>query len=108
MNYFRELHLKTHFSEEETLLFSRLADDPLCNKALEQHQKIMELAGKSSIAAFTALTALMEEHIRFEERVLFPRLEAQLPAATLARIGDRLAALHTGHEKDGYEDEFWR
>ena len=37
------------------------------------------------------LGAILGDHVRFEERELFPLLEASLPAETLEEIGSELA-----------------
>ena len=46
----------------------------------------------------------VDDHIRFEERVLFPHLQQKLSDAELEKIGGQLV-----HEPfvDEYEDEFW-
>ncbi len=53
------------------------------------------------------LALLVDEHIRFEERILFPFLESELPAEKLADIGTQLKEMHLAPKADNYRDEFW-
>jgi hemerythrin-like domain-containing protein len=112
VKYFWEGHLQEHFREEEILLFSKL-DDELTNRAKRDHQV---LAGwfmriiESKVEYFQdyfSFTELLVNHIRFEERVLFPFMEEHLPAAVLEEIGEVLAGNHTIAFDDHYPDEFW-
>ncbi|WP_343703714.1 hemerythrin domain-containing protein [Chitinophaga sp.] len=105
--YFWETHLKQHFREEETLLFNTVKEEG-CTEALRQHAAIAALVKRQDAGSLAELAALMEQHIRFEERELFPHLETVLPADTLARIGAELTRLHAAEKKDDYKDEFWR
>jgi hypothetical protein len=109
--YFWESHLKKHFEEEETLLF--LPDDPDCRKAISEHKQIATLIeqltdmGCTDGSQLTKLSDLVEAHIRYEERELFPHLEATLTPAQLADAGAQLAASHSANHPDDYADEFW-
>lgn len=111
VEFFWKNHLAVHFKEEEELLFDPI-NDPFCDKAKEDHQiirkeieKIMnnEERGKHD---YLHLAQLINQHIRFEERVLFPNLELLLSEQKLEEIGRRLAQFHTVY-KDDYADEFW-
>lgn len=108
--YFWSTHLKTHFEEEEQLLFTN-TDDPLTAQALKEHQhlrllmeRIKENAEESLLAEFAAL---LQEHIRFEERIVFPHLEKSFCEEELVTIGAELDRVHQ-HQTDDYKDEFWR
>ena len=110
--YFWDEHLEEHFREEEELLFNKL-DDELTDKARRDHQV---LAGwfKRIIGGdvedfqdFFSFTELLTNHIRFEERILFPFLEEHLPKAVLKEIGEALTRTHTIAFDDDYADEFW-
>ena len=50
---------------------------------------------------------LLTKHIRFEERELFPHIEAALPDAALKQIGEFLSNRHAVPVVDDYPDEFW-
>jgi len=106
--------LEPHFIEEENLLFNKLQlTDELRIKAEQQHAAI-----RNKIAAFKILTetkeadllhfaALLEEHIRFEERTLFPHIEKTLSREELDEIGRQLEEDHVNKECVVWDDEFW-
>ncbi|SDF73371.1 Hemerythrin-like domain-containing protein [Mucilaginibacter pineti] len=112
VNYFWENHLKAHFSEEDFLLFSRI-DDPLTSQGKNEHTMITLLLSKindaegNNSAAYEQFAEYLTRHIRFEERVLFPFLEQELPDHVLTYIGNYLAKQHETPFKDNFEDEFW-
>lgn len=112
IKYFWENHLQKHFEEEETLLFI-LMQDSLVEEAIAEHKHIRQLMR----AFFTTETVdptqlniladTLDNHIRFEERILFPHMEEKLPEEKLTELGSRLQELHPIREKDDYPDEFW-
>jgi len=113
LNYFWTGHLNQHFKAEEELLF-RKVNDPLCDRALQEHVQLKEMI--SSLVVHTSpdkyalldkFAVILAEHIRFEERVLFPYLEKAMTAAQLAEVGSRLSELHEEEFEDNYPDEFW-
>lgn len=105
-------NLKNHFREEETLLFQEVYD-PLCIQALEEHRRIGELVqaiegtGAGTLANYAALAELVDKHIRFEERKLFPFLEQKMTKEQLSEVGAQLSRLHELPVDDVYEDAFW-
>lgn len=112
VSFFWKQHLKEHFLEEESLLFDEL-NDPLTDQAKTEHLMLTrwintinhpEPAKNSDYILFTEL---LNKHIRFEERVLFPHLEASLPLATLSSACVYLEQQHQAPFKDDYPDEFW-
>ena len=111
VHHFWQDHLQDHFREEETILFNALENDPQCNKAVEQHREltaaVQSLPSGISTDNLLQFAALLDEHIRFEERVLFPFLEQKLSEEQLAAIGKSLEELHTTKTEDDYPDEFW-
>ena len=56
---------------------------------------------------FLSFAELMINHIRFEERVLFPHLEKELPVSTLETVGAYLEQQHQAPFKEDYPDRFW-
>lgn len=112
VQYFWDNHLRQHFEEEEKLLFAAL-QDRLCNQAISEHNNIRQLAAAvgSIIPVLPEQLSLLadsiDNHIRFEERTLFPHIERELPEEVLTDIGLRLKLLQEGHPKDNYPDEFW-
>lgn len=109
--YFWSTHLAEHFREEEELLLSD-AKDELCIQAVQEHQQLKLLVGKiESVAVIEdimAFAVLLNAHIRFEERVVFPYLEESIKENELAWIGDRLKERHTRLMEDSFRDEFWK
>ncbi len=51
------------------------------------------------------LADIVDDHIRFEERVLFPHLQEQLSDEQLEKIGEQIV---NEPLTDNYEDEFWK
>ena len=111
VDYFWKEHLEQHFREEEDILFLN-RENALCERAIREHRQIETLVKKlgSSIpekAGLRHLADLVHDHIRFEERELFPYLESNLSNTELEEIGIKLQQLHTGKQGDCYRDEFW-
>lgn len=109
--YFWTHHLKKHFEEEENLLFNKWPHEG-CTRALKDHQAIEKkitaiTTSKASEQAFIELAEMIDEHIRFEERELFPFLEQNIPVQELILIGAELDKLHKKPVEDNFEDAFW-
>ena len=51
------------------------------------------------------LADTVEDHIRYEERVLFPHLQQELSNEQLEIIGEQIVDEPLA---DNYEDEFWK
>ncbi len=114
VHFFWEELLQEHFRQEETILFQKISD-PLCEEGFRQHREIKALIGQITGSSFEnqdyglyeKLVDMVDDHIRFEERTLFPFLESSLTAAQLAAAGSALTELHAVVPKDYYPDEFW-
>jgi hemerythrin-like domain-containing protein len=110
--YFWKHHLQNHFEAEEQILFARI-QHRLCNRALDEHRRIRasveDIGCSAAVAAeqLIFLTDSIDDHIRFEERLLFPMLEQELPEQELVAIGAGLAALHQEPISDNFPDQFW-
>ncbi|HEY8689314.1 MAG TPA: hemerythrin domain-containing protein [Chitinophagaceae bacterium] len=109
--FFWENNLQQHFKEEEELLFNVIDDDKI-NTAIEQHTSIREKINAlyNSHADTLLLQQFAEElndHIRYEERILFPFLEKALPQNELQQIGAALDSSHSNNYNENYPDEFW-
>ena len=77
---FYSTNLKYHFAEEEESIFKILGNDhPLISEAVTQHQifRKMEENGFKNPEEIETFRALLELHIRTEERVIFPEIEKQ-------------------------------
>ena len=112
VNFFWEKHLEKHFIEEEELLFKNI-DDVLCTKGKQDHLSIIseieaivsgEHIGKHN---YLHLVSAINQHIRFEERVLFPHLELLLSEIELQHIQECLSASHVASFEDDFSDQFW-
>lgn len=112
VKYFWDNHLQGHFKLEETILFPLLLRDNLVEQAISEHEHIRQLV-KTTISVepvkpdqLITLADILDAHVRFEERTLFPYLEKELPENKLSELGMRLQVSHQACEKD-YPDEFW-
>ena len=111
--YFAARLLLPHFKEEEVILFP-LSNDELVTKAIQQHKEINAQLAKLSAGdeeslkmQLAELANMTDNHIRFEERELFPRMESILSDEQLEAVGKQLNDIHALPVKDDYEDEFW-
>jgi hemerythrin-like domain-containing protein len=87
--------LVKHFQEEESILVPRLIDNALILRMCDEHNKLREIfayLGTSDDIENTLISfgKLLESHIRFEERELFPMIESTLPEDTLVEIGNMI------------------
>jgi len=108
--FFWTQHFAPHFKEEEEFLFAPVKDDKV-QKAIEDHKRIKSLINelahldsKESSKQLSGLADTVDEHVRYEERVLFPYLEASLSVEQLEIIG---AHISDKPLQDNYEDTFW-
>jgi hemerythrin-like domain-containing protein len=106
--------LEPHFLEEENLLFTNLAEDDTLRLTAEQHhaalrEKIKELKTDTEINVqhFHSFADLLEVHIRFEERILFPHLERAIKEEELEIVGSLLEADHQKKKAFSWHDQFW-
>ena len=83
-----------HFAKEEELLLPALGpgDEALADRLRAEHAEVRRLAAElgDDVAAARELGELLNDHVRFEERELFPHLEATLDPARLEEIGRQL------------------
>ncbi len=91
-----------HFHVEEQVLFPVHAEiagagDPVLVRALADHAKIRAMAASLADAANPSAAELVElgdvlsDHVRLEERELFPAIEGELSDEQLIRLGERIA-----------------
>ena len=110
VTYFWNQHFSEHFREEEEILFAPLKDD-LEKKAIADHRQVQALiqavggsTGEDPYTTLARLADIVDEHVRYEERVLFPHLEKELSESQLEEIGRQLPG---DAIKDNFEDAFW-
>jgi hemerythrin-like domain-containing protein len=87
--------LRRHFEEEETLIFSLLPEsDEGVQHALREHRQLREqieqMQEGTESGLFVAFADLLDKHIRFEERTLFPHIEQTLSMADIVSVGKAL------------------
>lgn len=96
-----------HFRAEEELLLPAYArhagfDRPEIARVLVEHVDLrrrgqdLEAAADPEPSALRELGERLEGHIRFEERELFPMIEAALPDDELGRLGAAFADVDDG------------
>lgn len=113
VHYFWQTHMQPHFYEEETILFVPVQDTAV-QKALNEHSDIkgqIEIIIASENIQPLQLKMLadaVDNHVRYEERELFPHLEKMLTEAQLKEIGSKLQTAANTVCNDEFADEFWK
>ena len=109
VRYFWNEALYPHFAEEEEDILSFLnANNELKQQTLNEHLSISQLIEKlNTESELLELADLLDKHIRFEERVLFPYLEMSLSEEQLNEIGQKISISHKDFE-DNYSNQFWK
>lgn len=111
MDYFWKGFLAHHIAYEENTLF-KLLKDGIVQKVLKQHQairiQIIKATGdEANKEDVLKLAELLSNHIRFEERTLFPHAERCLSGEQLITLGKILSERPVLTDDDGYSDKFW-
>ena len=111
VNWFWENHLQLHFKKEDELLVPLMpADDQLINRMSEEHEEIEALvhinANIADEANLTLIADKVNDHIRFEERLLFPHIESSLSTYQLDFILKKLMV--DPPECSKWDEEFWK
>jgi hemerythrin len=92
-----DCEIAEHFADEERLL-AHMAGDADRQRLLNEHQQLTDLAEQTralrrqtdpDAAVVRRIGELLDQHIRWEERELFMRLQDQLTDAQLAELGHR-------------------
>ena len=93
--------LRKHFSKEEQYLVPGFEENDLMKQMLEEHKKLEELYNKivkdtegwtptEQRDKLNLFGELLDLHIRFEERELFPMIEESLSEEQLEELGEKL------------------
>ncbi|MBF8455696.1 hemerythrin domain-containing protein [Kaistella sp. G5-32] len=101
-------NLKPHFDEEEETIFKVLGEKhPLIKEAISQHRTFRKMIedGFKSPEEVETFRALLELHIRTEEREIFPEIEKQ---ATDEQLEIILKLDHPELKEPEYDDIFWK
>ena len=109
VKWFWENELELHFRKEEEILAPHLpADNPLVQQMFREHEEIEALININAMIVdediLTQIADAVRDHIRFEERVLFPFAESFIPSQEMENIHPEL--LKTA-ERTKWVDEFW-
>ena len=107
-DWFFEHQLIPHFNLEEAHIFSILEpDNELLIRAMAEHRSLKRLFSdtKDVEQSLHKIEEELEQHIRFEERILFPAIQ-------LVATEKQLDYIAEVHEEVGFEDnvadEFWK
>lgn len=98
--------LDRHFALEEDVVIPRVYGrdielDALCTDVVRQHAEMRAMALEVQAASLSddardeilaRLGDVLEEHVRHEERLVFPRIEAVLDDSALAALAERTSA----------------
>ena len=107
-DWFYKNHLIPHFEMEETHIFPILEDDnELVKRALAEHRRLKRLfeEREDDIKTLSKIEEELEQHIRFEERVLFPEIQK-------VATEDEFLHIEKIHQSerfiDNEKDPFWK
>ena len=113
VQYFWQQHLQPHFRQEEKIFFAPIKDR-LVQRAINEHkyikQQVEDLAnysGNNERKSLAKIADMVYEHVRYEERDLFPHLERKLSKEQLENIGEQNQKHYQTSLRDLYEDQFW-
>ena len=112
VQYFWQHHLQPHFRQEEKVLFAPIKDNQV-QRAIRDHKYIQLLiqglddSENNDRTHLAKIADMVDAHVRYEERVLFPHLERKLNKEQLETIGNLIQKHHPSPLQDQYEDQFW-
>jgi len=88
--------LQDHFTEEENHLTPYFINNPLIERMQAEHKNMkaafeaLNTGGSDLKAGLADLGEMLNDHIRFEEKELFPMIENTLSESELEEIGSKL------------------
>jgi hemerythrin-like domain-containing protein len=108
--WFWKNHLQEHFREEEQILAPHIpADNELLKQMFDEHDEIEAMIyineNIPDAILLGNLAQAIDDHIRFEERQLFPYAEKIIPEKELNLVYEQLPKEKLECEK--WEKEFW-
>lgn len=106
--WFKIHYLDPHFEAEEEHIFPVLGNNhELVKRALKEHRRLKRLFSQDTEVeiALNNIEEELDSHIRFEERVLFNKIQEVASAEQLADIEKH----HNGIQfsDDDWQDHFW-
>jgi len=109
ITWFWKNHLESHFEDEEkTLALYLPPNDELIKRMMQEHEAIRWLLPDGKLRSALELKLLSQhihDHIRFEERELFPYIEKKLTTDQLNEIFLKID--HPPHCLTDWKIEFW-
>ena len=113
VQYFWKQNLQPHFREEEKFHFFSLKDRQV-QRAINEHKLIKQEiegltnhSGRNLRKRLAALADMVDDHVRYEERILFPHLQRRLSREQFEIIGRQIEEQNRSCPKDQFEDQFW-
>jgi len=110
-----ERDINKHFVLEENYLVPQLRQkrfpEYLIRSLLNDHDLLRNIStrllnGGASYPLFTAFAILLEQHVRFEERIVFERAQEMIPEQDLEKLSRHFPQEHSSSCKD-YPVKFW-
>ena len=108
IDWFYENHLNPHFVLEEKYIFPLLdSSNEHAQTAIQQHKQIRQIIQKETVDSndLAALQEILNEHIRFEERILFNEIQS---LGLLSKIEALEEVMHEEKFVDNESDPFWK
>ncbi len=108
-DFFFNSQLRPHFKFEEEEIFVLLGQDhPMVKKAKADHSRLEQLFKQDEHLdrALTEIEKELEEHIRFEERVLFNEIQRETSEEKLENLKNKEDEVKTP-DPDAWNDKFW-
>lgn len=101
-------HLQSHFKEEEEAFVSVLGTDhPLMVQLFREHKELKDLFAfpreNKDEDTLSEIKEKLNQHIRFEERVLFRKIQETATEEQLKVVESH----HHDDFEDNWKDEFW-
>lgn len=107
-DWFFEKEIRPHFKLEEEFVFPVLGhEDPLIERALKDHKEIIELFENTEepSKSLHILEEKLQNHIRFEERTLFNKIQEVATKSEMEKIDEIHLQITTPED---YTDVFWK
>ncbi|MCK6485190.1 MAG: hemerythrin domain-containing protein [Phycisphaerae bacterium] len=101
--------IRVHFDDEERLLLPITADASQRRQLTDEHAELRSLAAEAERLAgavdvdaswLNRVGALLERHIRWEERELFPAIERTAGAEDIRRLESETAAIEAARPRN--------
>ncbi|PJA08429.1 MAG: hypothetical protein COX70_03670 [Flavobacteriales bacterium CG_4_10_14_0_2_um_filter_32_8] len=102
----------THFDNEEKWFLPEIENNEIKTQFIAEHQQIrmlikqIEEATTDVMGIVLKLSVVLINHIRFEERTMFPYLEKIIPSDRMGAIGIALSKIKINSQK--FTPEFWK